>query len=309
VKTILVIKLGALGDFIHAFHAFAAIRAHHGRDRVVLLTTTPFAALAGRSPWFDDVLIDERAPWWRLGALRRTLHTIREADFTYDLQTSRRSARYFRLAGRPPWSGIAPGCSHPHADPERDRIHTIERQRGQLIAAGVTHFPLPMRDWLRGEAPPVASPYSLLIPGGAGVGSAKRWPVEHYAALAVRLAADGLTPVVIGGAAEAPLGEAITRASPDAVDLTGRTSIAGLATLGAGASLVVGNDTGPLHLAASMGAPTLVLFSAAGSFAEAGARGPAGEWASVIRRDRLADLPVAEVEAAIAALSAHQASA
>ncbi|HTZ69579.1 MAG TPA: ADP-heptose--LPS heptosyltransferase, partial [Acetobacteraceae bacterium] len=52
---ILIIRLGALGDFCNSFPAFAAIRAHHAADHVVLLTTPPFVALALESPWFDQV--------------------------------------------------------------------------------------------------------------------------------------------------------------------------------------------------------------------------------------------------------------
>ncbi len=304
-RTILVIKLGALGDFIHAFHAFAAIRAHHRTDRVVLLTTRPFVEIARRSPWFDAVEVDERAPWWRVGAVRRTLRVIRAADFVYDLQTSRRTARYFRLAGRPAWSGIAAGCSHPHANLRRDFMHTVERQREQLVAAGVDRFPVPARDWLMGERPALPHPYGLLVPGGAGVGSVKRWPVAHYASLACGLAGRGITPVVIGGDAERGLAEAIMSACPATVDLTGRTSIFTLASVASGAALVVGNDTGPVHVAASMGAPTIMLFSAAGVPEQAAARGPAGAWATVLREDDLAALPAARVEAAVDALLGH----
>ncbi|OYW09809.1 MAG: ADP-heptose--LPS heptosyltransferase, partial [Rhodospirillales bacterium 12-71-4] len=57
---ILVIRLGALGDLVQSFGPFAAIRAHHPEARIVLLTTPPFAGLARRSPWFDDVWADGR---------------------------------------------------------------------------------------------------------------------------------------------------------------------------------------------------------------------------------------------------------
>ncbi len=53
---ILVIRLGALGDFVQSFGPFAAIRAHHPDANVTLLTTAPFAELARQAPWFlDDV--------------------------------------------------------------------------------------------------------------------------------------------------------------------------------------------------------------------------------------------------------------
>mgnify|MGYP000861510186 FL=1 len=52
---ILVIKLGALGDFAQAFGPFAAIRAHHPGAEITLLTTPPFAPLARQAPWLDQV--------------------------------------------------------------------------------------------------------------------------------------------------------------------------------------------------------------------------------------------------------------
>lgn len=305
-QRILVIKLGALGDFVHAFHAFAAIRAQHAGSRITLLTTAPFRALAEAAPWFDEVRVDPRAPWWNLAGTRRAAQAMRGFDFVYDLQTSRRSGRYFRLAGRPPWSGIAHGCSHPHANPGRDAMHTIERQREQLQSAGVIRRDAPERNWLtsRGHRHGLAAPYALLVPGGAGLGSVKRWPPDRYGEVARRLLDRGLQPVVIGGAMEAPLARTIMAACPGAVDLTGRTSIEDIAALASGAALVLGNDTGPVHVAASVGALTVVLFSAVGVPGQAAPRGPSGEWAAVLQAPDLNDLTVERVMEAIPNASA-----
>ncbi len=302
---ILVIKLGALGDFVHAFHAFAAIRAWYPNSRVTLLTTPPFQALAAASPWFDAVRIDTRPPWWNLRGLRQTRAALSGFDFVYDLQTSGRSGRYFRLAGRPPWSGVARGCSHPHANPHRDAMHTLERQREQLQAAGITQFPVPDRQWMirRGTRHGIAPPYALLMPGGAGPGAVKRWPAERYGIVAARLAAR-VTPVLIGGSAEAQASAAIRAACLHAVDLVGQTSIEDIAALASGAALVLGNDTGPLQIAASIGAPTLVLISSATVPEQAAPRGPAGEWADCIAVRDLNGLAVDRVvNAALALLS------
>ena len=115
-RRVLVIKLGALGDVVLAFGPFAAVRAHHPGAHVALLTTAPFAGLARASPWFDAVHVDAKPAWWDLPGLRRLAALLRGFDLVYDLQTSARSSRYFRLAGRPRWSGIARGASHPHAN-------------------------------------------------------------------------------------------------------------------------------------------------------------------------------------------------
>ena len=302
-RRILVIKLGALGDFVHAFHAFAAIRAHHAGDRIGLLTTPAYRDIAELAPWFDEILIDPRAPWWNAPAIWRTAQILRGFDFIYDLQTSRRSNRYFMLAGRRPWSGIAAGCSAPHANPRRDFMHTIERQLEQLHIAGITQFPAPEREWLirAGCRHGLAEPYAMLMPGGAGVGHVKQWPVGRYAEVARVLAARGIAPVVIGGPPERGLATAIRTACPAAVDLTARTSIPDLAAIAAGAVLALGNDTGPVHLAAAVGAPTIVLFSAAGVPEQAAPRGPNGQWTTVIRVPDLNHLAAERVVAAVAA--------
>ncbi len=304
-ERILVIKLGALGDFIHAFHAFAAIRAHHPANAITLLTTPPYEALAKAAPWFDGILIDPRAPWWNLPAIRRTAAAIGRFDFVYDLQTSQRSGRYHRLARRPPWSGIAAGCSHPHRNPKRDAMHTVERQREQLAFAGVAERPAPERGWIvrAGGWHGMTEPYALLVPGGAGLGNVKRWPAARYAEVAQRLAASGIKPVIIGGTAEAGMARTILGLCPDAMDLTGRTSFQDIAALAADAALVLGNDTGPVHVACSVGAPTVALFSAASVREQAAPRGPGGEWATVLQEADLHDLTVARVMRAIGALA------
>ena len=66
---------------------------------------------------------------------------LRGFDLVYDLQTSRRSSRYFGLAGRPRWSGIAAGAALPHDNPRRNDLHTVDRQRDQFARAGVPHRP------------------------------------------------------------------------------------------------------------------------------------------------------------------------
>lgn len=295
-REILIIRLGALGDFVLSFPAFAAIRAAYPRARITLLTTAPFEAIAKAAPWFDEVRIDTRPAWWNLPGVWKTARALRGFDFVFDLQTSSRSSRYFLLAGRPGWSGIAPGCSNPHANPARNKMHTIERQIDQLRMAGIRIFPPPERAWLSalGSRHDVAQPYALLVPGAAK-DQRKRWPVERYGQLAVELAEQGMTPVIIGGPAERRAGGVISARCPTAVDLTGKTSIADLAALGEGAAVAVGGDTGPLHVIASMGAPTLALFSAAGVPAQAAPRGPMGAFAKVIQVPALDTLPVGRV--------------
>ena len=297
---VLVIRLGALGDFVQSFAPFAAIRAHHAGDDITLLTTAPFAAMARRSPWFDAVEVDARPLWWQVGGLRRLAGQLRGFEMVYDLQTSARSSRYFWLAGRPPWSGIARGARFAHANPARDAMHTLERQREQLAMAGISVFPAPDLSWLADAAhPPVPEPFALLVPGASPHRPAKRWPASRFGEVARLILAEGVRPVVLGTAAEHPLAAEILARCPEVIDLTGATDLPALAALAARARFALGNDTGPMHLAAAMACPCVVLFSGASDPRLTAPRMPGGGWPLVLRAPDLADLAAARVAAAL----------
>jgi ADP-heptose:LPS heptosyltransferase len=135
-------------------------------------------------------------------------------------------------------------------------------------------------------------PYALLVPGASALRPGKRWPAEDYARLARWLLDRGVQVAVIGGPGEAGIGAHITAAAPGALDLTGRTDYAQIAGLGARAALAVGNDTGPSHLIAATGAPTLVLFSGESDPALCA---PRGRRVELLQCEQLADLPVGAV--------------
>ncbi len=296
---ILVIKLASLGDFVQAFGPFAAIRAHHPGARITLLTTPPYRELAEHSPWFDAVCTGGRPDWRDLGAVWRLARLLRHGGFArvYDLQTSSRSSRYrWLLPAGVAWSGL--GGSHPHANPGRNAMHTLERQREQLEMAGLHHFPAPALDWLAADLGGLGLPerFGVLVPGASPTRPGKRWPVECFAELAAGL---DLPVAIVGGKAEAPLAAAIRARVPQAMDLTGRTSFAGLGAVARRAAFAVGNDTGPTHMMAAAGCPTLSLFGTESDPALCAPRGPR---AAVLRGAPLAALTVAEVGAALAAL-------
>ncbi len=303
-ERILVIKHGGLGDWVLATGCFAAIRRHHPAAHLTLLTTPAFAEWGARCGWFDAVWTDERPSlvadplaWLRL---RRRLI---DGEFArvYDLQTSGRTGLYFRMlprGRRPEWSGIVAGCSHPHRNPQRNLMHTVAFQREQLGIAGIADVPAPTLDWLdddsAGLAP--AGAFALLVPGGSAHRPEKRWPAERFAALAGLLAARGTTPVLIGGAAEDSILGAIAGQAPDAVNLGGRTGLGQVAALARRAACAVGNDTGPMHVAAAVGCPAVVLFGAA---SDPKRSAPCGEAVTVLRRVPLAGLPPREVMDAV----------
>jgi heptosyltransferase-2 len=102
----------------------------------------------------------------------------------------------------------------------------------------------------------------VAVAPGAAHGSAKRWPADRFGALCRQLARAFDRPcVLIGDPRERALGATVrAHARGSAVDLTGRTDIAGLAGILASAWLFVGNDSGPAHLAAALGRPGVALF-------------------------------------------------
>ncbi len=296
---ILVIKLGALGDFVQALGPFAAIRRHHKDDRITLLSTAPYAGIAEATGYFDAVWIDEKPRRFQFLRWMKLRRKLRGGGFArvYDLQTSTRSALYYRLFQPEPipeWSGIARGCSHPHANPGRDAMHTFERQAEQLAMAGIDDVPPPDLSWAKADLAAFDLParYALVVPGGAAHRPDKRWPAAYFAGLARWLATQGIRPVLLGGDAEKSLCGEIREGCPDAVNLAGRTTLAEIAALAKGAELGVGNDTGPMHLIAAAGCRSVALYSKASDPALCGQRGARVE---IIQCENLNELSVEEV--------------
>ena len=300
-RNILVLKHGALGDFVLALGPMMAIRAHHLADRVVLLTTAPFADFAAASGLFDEIWIDSRPRLSRPGAWLRLIRRLRGGGFhrVYDLQTSDRSSLYYRFFAqpRPEWSGIARGASHRHVNPDRVRMHTVERQAEQLGVAGISHVPATDLGWATADITrfPLSQPYALLAPGGSAHRPGKRWPAQNFGELAAMLVADGIQPVVVGAAADRAA--AAPAAAAGALDLIGRTSLMELVAVARGATVAIGNDTGPMHIAAAAGRRSLVLFSHDSDPSLCAPRGDV----RILRRDDLRALPVAEVAAVVGA--------
>jgi len=303
-ERVLVIRLGALGDFVLSLGPMAAIRRHHAKARITLLTTPPFASLGRASPYCDEVWIDERAPWWQPWRAMAVARRLRRGKFqrVYDLQTSGRTARYWRAMRRPEWSGHAPGASHAHLDTDRDALHTVERQKAQLGLAGIEDVPATDLSWVEADVRRfgVREPYVLFIAGGSAHRPKKRWPAEKFTSLARIFVRLGITPVLIGGGAEAEVLAEIARHVPEGVNLCGKTSFEEITVLARGALGAIGNDTGPMHLIAAAGAPSLVLFSSESDPALCAPRpGARGGKVAVIRKPDLVALSVAEVQSAL----------
>lgn len=301
VRRVLVIKLGGLGDFALTFGAFAAIRRHHADARIILLTSPPYGELARKSGWFDEVREDGTPDWRHPGKTVKMIMALRRAelDRIYDLDNSSLTRKYrawiTKLFGsRAAWSvrplpEEAPGV----------REHYVEQLVDQLEDTAVTELPAPDLGWLTagfGGRYGLQDGYVLIAPGGRLARDGKGWPIARFCELARRLAIEGRRPVIIGDEADQAANKAIAASSPEAMDLTGRTSLFDIGALAAHASAALGNDSGILRLLAAVGCPTTVMFSGASHPA---LNSPRGRLVVILRQENLEDLQVSEVAAAL----------
>lgn len=309
VKSVLVIHLGGLSGFVQALAAAAHIRDAHVGARIALLTVESSRSLAEKCPYFDVVMADGKPS--EAQAITGLIKRLRAAkyDLVYDLECSSRTNNYFQgLRPWPPkWCGIAPGSSH--RVPEAPHLAPLDRYAAQLRAAGIAlSGPLmPDLTWLRqalGDPPRlrpeyygVRGSYVLLLPRGSDAAPSRRWPQEKYIELSRRLAGRGVTPVVLGGVEERPIGAAIAQAEPKAKNLVTRPDLFQSIGLAERASFAVGDDVDLMHVAAAGGAPCLVLMSSnAGE--PAVPRGPSG--VIELKAAVVADLPVEQIERQVA---------
>jgi ADP-heptose:LPS heptosyltransferase len=261
---ILVIKLGALGDFIYALGPMAAIRRAHAGDHITLLTTKPFARLGKECGYFDDVWIDEKPKAFDILGWFHLRSRLNHGKFSrvYDLQNNDRTSLYFRLfSPRPEWVGAAKGASHRNDKPERVVGHAFHGHVQTLALAGITDVGLDPLTWMRCEVSVFGLPksYVLLVAGSSPQHPEKRWPIEYYRLLAAKLLRQGYHPVLIGSKAEEETNAEISRGL-DILNLTGKTALEDLPALARGAEAAIGNDTGPMHIICVSGCPTVMFF-------------------------------------------------
>lgn len=271
-EKILVIKLGALGDFIQASGPFKAIRQHHSSETITLLTSKYFYDFAKISPWFDHIKIDHRPKPLQFMKWLKLRTWIRNSGFTrvYDLQTSDRSNFYYKmlmpfstLDPKPDWSGIAPGCSHPHDNPRRDLMHTIDRQKEQLKIAGIDKIPSGDFSWVNTNISSFGlnDNFVIIVPGGASHRPNKRWPAHYYSELIEYFTSEEIQVVLIGGKEEKPLLSELEKVDLNCISLAGKTTLIDLFGLARKSIATIGNDTGPMHIAAASGCKTIVLYT------------------------------------------------
>ncbi len=292
-QNILVIKLGALGDFIQALGPMAAIRKHHKNAKITLLTTKPFEKFAIDCGYFDHIHIDTRPKLLQFGEWLKLQKFFQSQNFTrvYDLQNNDRTGFYFKLFGRqkPEWVGIAKGASHRNTSPDRNAGHAFDGHVQTLGLAGITGIEPDPLAWMETDIKsfPLQKPFVLLVPGCAPERPEKRWPADKYGRLALMLAKSGYQPVLIGTKSDQDATQEIAASCPQSLDLTAQTSLAQIATLARNAAGAIGNDTGPMHLIGATGCPSLVLFSEHSNPVK---HAPRGHHVEVLQEKNLEDL-------------------
>lgn len=298
-ERILVIKLSALGDFLLALGAMAAIRKAHPDAHITLLTTKLFKDMAERSRYFDEIWVDTKPKWYEAAAWIAQFRRMNVANFSrvYDLQMNDRTRAYHALfLKKPQWSGVIKGSALFYPNPDWRNMHAFKRHQEVLKVAGIDAG-LPDTSWMDADISlfNLKKPYVLFIPGSAPQWPQKRWPELKYAALGLKLMREGYGVVVIGTHAEQEAISRLTKACPGARDLCGQTSFYDIAAIARGAACTVGNDTGPTHLAALAGCSTVALFS---QFSKPELSAPVGNVQS-IQCDDLSDLGVDQVYKAV----------
>ena len=142
-KKILIIKHGALGDVILSMHPVFAIWKHFKGYEISVLTESKYKELFQCLPFIKNIKIDNRPKFYYFLKYIKIFKWFYNSDFewVFDLQTSKRTNLYFLILSIFKdfnWNGIAKNCSHPHLSSNRKKLHTIERQKDQLRAAGIS---------------------------------------------------------------------------------------------------------------------------------------------------------------------------
>ena len=294
---ILVIKHGALGDIVQGLDAFASLRAGNPQAYITLMTSPGFLSLAEMMPWFDDVVTDPRASLINfVASLRIRRHFRRNWSVIVDMQCSGRTGWYFSHFRLPKtrWIGVTPGCSDPL--PEFTGVNNRLRMMKAAELAGGINQTADM-EWLMSDKEAFHSDwqvdpalgYAVLVPGCSLAKPQKRWPAKYFAAVGNDLLARGVKVYVVGTAEDRCAIDRVLADAPDVIDLSGKTNLPELGRLLCDASYVIGNDTGPVFLAAKTGAPTLMMM---GPDTDPSMSAPVGIAASWLRANPISGITV-----------------
>jgi lipopolysaccharide heptosyltransferase I len=272
----LIVRLGALGDIIHAVPAAAALRRAHPDARIDWLVDARHRPIVDLITVVDRAIVLQRSNASGWLEVTRQLRGVRY-DAAIDLQGLLKSAILARASGALRVVGFSiwhlrektarPFYTETDRRGRLETDHVVFKNLRLLSAIGVTgeriEFPLAdvestaleaVRATLGGDRP-----FALINPGAAWPN--KRWPAERFGEVAAFIRdIRGLPAFVLWGPGEEGLAGAVVEAAGGAAQIAPRTGLADLVALSRAASLMVSGDTGPLHIAAAVGTPIVALF-------------------------------------------------
>ena len=280
----LLVRLGALGDIVHAIPVAAALRRAYPSAHIDWLVSAKHREILDLVPSIDRRLVmNDRGdggggtPLLKaIGELRRTRY-----DVTIDLQGLIKSALIARASGAPRVIGFAarylreplarmfytdvhdPGGGGIYAPTERR--HVVDINLGLLeplgLTAGSPEFPIEHVDSAaaREMIEQTGGRYALLNPGAAWPN--KRWPASRFAVVAAALRdRQGLMSVVLWGPGERGLADTVVAEAKGAALLAPQTTIADVVALARGACVMISGDTGPTHIGSAVGTPIVGIY-------------------------------------------------
>ncbi len=282
-KRVLVIKLDAIGDFIIWLDFARGLRELYppSTHELTLLGNCAWTALAETIPSFDKVIAVDRMtcilnPLYRFKLMlqvRRTgFDAVIDPTFSREFPLSPSIVRVCGAAERlapkgdtsnqRPWQKrLSDGWYSRLLDSAGSQLMELQRNAEFLRALGHNDFrasiPSLSGPYVQVEKP--EEPYYIIFPGAGWVN--RQWPVENFAAIASRLhQATGWRGLVCGGPGEKGLGHRLVDLSEAPLeDWTARTTLVELASLIAGARLLIGNETSAVHLASAVSTPALCI--------------------------------------------------
>ena len=272
---ILIVRLGSLGDIIHAVPAAAAIRRAFPAASIDWLVDMRHRTLLDLVPVVDRRISVSTSGLGSLASAVKAMRRVRY-DAALDLQGLLKSAGVARLSGARRVIGFPAGLLRERAarvfytETSGDAApHVIDKNLSMLKAIGIrmpqVEFPLDDRN------PAIANEartalgiaadrrFAIINPGAAWPN--KRWPPVYFAEVAKGLAErHGLRSLVLWGPGEKRIAETIVTAGDGVAAVSPETSVADLVSLTKAAALVISGDTGPLHIAAACGTPIVGIF-------------------------------------------------
>lgn len=279
-KRILIIEVNWLGDVLFSTPFIRAVRDNYPDSHIACLVHPRAAGMLESNPAVDELIVyDEEGVHKSVVAKARLVGDLKKEkiDIAYILHRSFTKALIAYLAGAKERIGYASKnrailLTRPLREKPPDSIHKVEyfldiaRQTGLKAVSISYEFFVSDKDrkfaedFMKSSGIHAGTRFVAICPGGNW--PPKRWPAENFASLCDRLFEKyGLKTVITGSAADRPLAQKITALMKStAVNTAGLTTIRQLGAILEKASLVVADDTGSMHMAVAMKAPTIALF-------------------------------------------------